>query len=87
MRKGAIVQTTPHAHGFISTVFLVPKKDQGYRLVLNLKDFNSWVVYRHFKMEDIHLLRDLLLEGDWMVRLDLKDASWQFLYFRPTGDF
>lgn len=87
MQKGAIVHTTPHPHGFVSTVFLVPKKDLGYRLVLNLKDFNLWVVYCHFKMEGIHLLRDLLLEGDWMVRLDLKDAYLAVPIFPPHRQF
>ncbi|XP_044147245.1 uncharacterized protein LOC122935540 [Bufo gargarizans] len=44
------------------------------RPVINLRALNSVVRYRHFKMEGIHLLRDLLVPGDWMVKLDLKDA-------------
>uniref|UniRef100_H3BAM1 Reverse transcriptase domain-containing protein n=1 Tax=Latimeria chalumnae TaxID=7897 RepID=H3BAM1_LATCH len=32
------------------------------------------VVYRHFKMEGSHLLRDTLQYQDWMARLDLKDT-------------
>ena len=32
---------------------------------------NEFVHTEHFKMEGIHLLKDLL---DWMVKVDLKDA-------------
>ena len=33
---------------FISTVFLRPKKDGGFRVILNLKQFNKHVDYKHF---------------------------------------
>ena len=35
---------------------------------------NRFLWYHHFKMEGIHLLRDLLQEWDWMCRIDLKDT-------------
>jgi len=35
--KSTIEETTPKGHGFLSTVFLVPKKDGGQRAVINLK--------------------------------------------------
>ncbi|XP_078539321.1 uncharacterized protein LOC144824100 [Lissotriton helveticus] len=38
-------------------------------------------------MEGIHLLRDLLQEGDWMVRLDLKDAYLTIPIFAPHRRF
>lgn len=74
LRKGAIVPASLHPQGFLSNIFLVEKQDGGYRPVINLRELNIWLVYRHFKMEGIHLLRDLLQDKDWMVRLDLKDA-------------
>lgn len=55
--------------------------------MIHLKEFNEWVVYRHFKMEGIHLLRDLLRPGDWMVRLDLKDAYLTVPIFPPHRRF
>ena len=36
-------------------------------------------LWEHFKMEGIHLLKDMLQEGDWMVKLDLKDAYFAVL--------
>jgi hypothetical protein len=55
-------------------VFLVLKKDGGQRPVINLKGLNRFIHTEHFKMEGIHILKDLLKAGDWMVKVDLKDA-------------
>ena len=59
---------------FYSNLFLVPKKDGGQRLVINLKSLNEFVKTEHFKMEGIHLLKGILQPGDWMAKIDLKDA-------------
>ena len=53
---------------------MVPKRGGGQRPVINLKAVNSFVEYSHFKVEGIHLLRDLLRKDDYMVKLDLRDA-------------
>ena len=60
--------------GFHSTLFLVPKKDGGQRPVINLKALNSFSAVQHLKMEGIHTLKDLLRPGDWLSKVDLKDA-------------
>ena len=36
---------------FLSPIFVVPKKDGEYRIILNLKIFNENVDYHHFKMD------------------------------------
>ena len=59
---------------FVSSLFLVPKRDGNSRPVINLKDLNVFLQYDHFKMEGIHLLRDLLQPNDWLGKIDLKDA-------------
>ncbi len=64
----------PLNEGFISSMFIVPKKDGGNRTVINLKPLNQFLVYEHFKMEGIHMLRDLLKQDDYLVKIDLKDA-------------
>ena len=65
--KGAIEETQPNGWGFISNVFLVPKKDGGQRPVINLKKLNEYVHTKHFKMEGIHLLKDLPRKGDYIM--------------------
>ena len=54
--KGAIVEVHNPQGGFYSNLFLVPKKDGGQRLVINLKALNSFVQTEHFKMEGIQSL-------------------------------
>jgi len=73
--QGAIHPVSSNTEGgFVSSIFLVDKKDGGHRPVINLKNLISFVNFQHFKMEGIHMLRDLLKKGDFMVKLDLKDA-------------
>ncbi|KAM4692000.1 uncharacterized protein WCC33_016822 [Rhinophrynus dorsalis] len=74
VKKGAVRLVSGSAPGFVSNIFLVGKKDAGLRLVINLRSLNKYILYRHFKMAGIHLLRDLLLPSDWMVKIDLQDA-------------
>ena len=76
LQKGAIhmVPLDQTSGGFVSHIFLVPRKGGGQRPVINLKNLNQFLRYEHFKMEGIHMLRDLLKKGDYMVKLDLKDA-------------
>ena len=74
LEKQAIEATTPSGRGFLSTLFLVPKKDGGQRPVINLKPLNRFMRTEHFRIEGIHVLRDLLRAGDWMAKVDLKDA-------------
>ena len=71
LQKGAIhmvppSQTTP---GYLSSLFLVPKKGGGQRPVVNLKPLNQFLPYEHFQMEGIHMVRDLLRKGDFMVKM------------------
>ena len=74
-QKGAVSEVVSQVQeGFFSVLFLVPKKEGKFRPVLNLKALNSFLTTEHFKMEGMHTVRDLLQQGDWMTRLDLKDA-------------
>lgn len=75
LKKGAIQSVSDHPKGeFLSSLFLVEKKDRGYRPVINLKDLNKHVPYQHFKMEGLNYLKFMLEEGDFMCKLDMKDA-------------
>ena len=76
LAKGAVQLVPPSQAGqkFLSTLFLVPKKGGGQRPVVNLRLLNHFLPYEHFKLEGIHMLRDLLRKGDYLIKIDLKDA-------------
>ncbi len=42
--------------------------------VVNLKPVNNSIRYEHFKMEILETLWFLVREGDWFVKLYIKDA-------------
>ena len=44
--------------------------------ILNLKRFNAFLAYNHFKMEGLDCVKCLIERGDWMVKLDLQDAYY-----------
>lgn len=60
---------------FFSSQFTVPKGDTGtFRQVSNLRALNQFVQPRHFKMEGLPSIPTLLRRGDFLTKLDIKDA-------------
>ena len=53
LRKGVIQPCQLEAGEFISPIFTRPKKDGSFRMILNLKSFNTNVTHYHFKMDNI----------------------------------
>ena len=51
--KGVIVPTQHESGEYISPIFVVNKQDGSYRMILNLKSFNQYVEYQHFKMGSV----------------------------------
>ena len=91
-----IIQNSVHEQGeFISNVFLCPKKQTGkFRLILNLKHLNQFIDYKHFRMETVHTVADMVTPNSFMATIDLKDAyysipinecSQKFLKFEWRG--
>ena len=75
-RKGVIESVTPEEGQFISNVFLRPKANGDFRLILDLTEFNKAVEYEHFKMTSLQTALDALRPGAWMASVDLKDAYY-----------
>lgn len=77
LSKG-VIERCSHSDGeFISPIFLRLKKNKvDYRMILNLKDLNNFVVYKHFKMESLNSVLDLMTPGCFMASIDIKDAYY-----------
>ena len=76
LAKGVIVPTTHEEGEYTSPIFTRPKKDGTSRLILNLKRLNEHVLYRHFKMESLTTVSNMVKPGCFMASIDLKDAYY-----------
>ena len=66
--------------GFYNNLFLVPKKSEGLRPVINLKPLNLFIKKEKFiKMETTRSIRKALSPGDWVTSIDLKDTYFHVL--------
>ena len=84
---------TDSQNQFISTIFPRLKPDGTYRLILNLKQFNLFAKYTHFKMDGLQEAIYLMRQDCFFTSIDLKDAYYSILieesmrkYFRFEFD-
>ena len=84
LSKNAIerVQKKDTMKGFYSTLFLVPKKNGKMRPVINLRPLNRYLVKKHFKMDSMKKVIQLVEKGDWSITLDLADAYFHLKIFK-----
>ena len=76
LKKKVIVQTIAEKGDFFSPVFLPAKKDESYRMILNLKKLNKYIDSKHFKMESLQNVLHMIKSGVWMASVDLQDAYY-----------
>ena len=76
LKKKVIVKTIAEKGDFFSSVFLRAKKDESYRMILNLKKLNKYIDSKHFKMESLQNVLHMVKSGVWMASVDLKDAYY-----------
>ena len=81
LEKGAIQKVIPTQGKFLSNLFLIEKKDTGNRPVINLKNVNKFIPYKHFKMEGLHCMKFLLEEDDLLGKADLREKYLREKYF------
>lgn len=60
--------------GVYSIFFVVPKRNDDWRSILDLKYVNHFIWLRHFHMESLKSITDALQQGDHMTSLDLTEA-------------
>jgi len=64
---------------FLSPIFLKLKKNNEYRLILNLKDLNAFIPYRHFKMDTLENVITLVRKDMYMASIDIRHAYYSIL--------
>ncbi|VDP55623.1 unnamed protein product [Heligmosomoides polygyrus] len=74
LEKGAIEEIPWSEKVWLSSMFCIPKKDGSVRPIINLKPLNKFVALEHFKMESLTLVKDLVETGDYLVKIDMKEA-------------
>lgn len=74
--KGAIENCKYTKMQFLSSYFLVPKRQGSFRFILNLKELNEFIEDQHFKLEDIRTASKLVTTGSFMAHIDLQDAYY-----------
>ena len=95
IQKGVLEQVEDSQGQVLSNIFLRPKKDGSFRMILDLTWVNKHIQYQHFKMSSLNTATQMLREGCWMASIDLKDAYYsvpiavedrKFLRFRWKGN-
>ena len=72
---GCIVKLKkPIKNGWLSNIFLRPKKDGTYRIILNLKPLNEFIEYKKFKMPTISNVTRMIRRSYKMISVDILDA-------------
>ena len=72
-----VIEPASHEEGeILSNIFIRPKTDGTHRMILNLKEFNKFVTYHHFKIDTIHTITKLMSKDCYMASIDLKDAYY-----------
>ena len=85
--KGASKEVTYCSNEFLSNIILVTKKTGDIRPVINLKPLNVFVQKIYFKIENINTALHTIAPGDYLVSIDLKDAYFSILIFKPHRKF
>ena len=74
LKEKVIVHSTSWYNEFISGIFTRNKKDGNKRMILNLKNFNKFVNYEHFKIEFLNNVFSIIRPIAYRLSLYLKDA-------------
>ena len=74
LQKG--VEKPYHEEGEFISIFVTPKSDGGYRLILNLKSLNEDIDTEHFEMHGLKEILKLVERNRYMAALDIKDAYY-----------
>ena len=76
LSKGAIEPSSHEEREVISSIFIRPKKDGSMRTIINLTFLNEFVAYKHFKLESLTDVINLMSQDCFFAKVDSKDACF-----------
>ncbi|CAJ0968421.1 unnamed protein product [Ranitomeya imitator] len=68
------VPTAERFRRFYSNLFVVPKKGDSVRPILDLKQLNKYVRVRHFRMESLRSIIASMEKEEYLASIDIQDA-------------
>ncbi|KAG2200665.1 hypothetical protein INT47_005821 [Mucor saturninus] len=69
-----VIKRSPSQDQSFLSQFFTIKEPNKLRPILDCRIINQYLQCQHFKMEGVPALREILEDGDYMVKIDLKDA-------------
>lgn len=76
LHMGVIEKADEDETQFISNIFIRKKKNDTYRVILNLKNLNKFIQYHHFKMENLQTILHMMHPNVYMASVDLTHAYY-----------
>jgi hypothetical protein len=76
LKKKVIMTSVDEPGQVVSPIFVRPKKNGSYRMILNLKELNESIEYKQFKMETLQSALNLISENCYFASVDLRDAYY-----------
>ena len=87
-RKNTLLfmKKSTNSRGVHFSVFLRPKPDGSYRTILNLKTFNEFVAYHHFKMDTLETAIRMMNPGYYMASISSIDLKYAYCTVAVTEE-
>ena len=76
LRNRGVIRLIKEYEAFISSILLREKRDNQHRLILNLKNFNRYVKYHHFKMDNLNAALGMIRQICYVANIDLADCNY-----------
>ncbi|KAA6394108.1 MAG: putative Transposon Ty3-I Gag-Pol polyprotein [Streblomastix strix] len=83
LRENIIEQIHPEQAKWFNPTFVIPKRHQKWRKILDASSLNKEIQTIHFKMNGTDQMRDFIMKGDWATSLDLKSAFHHLIVYPP----
>lgn len=74
--RGIVERISNAEAKYISNVFIRPKSNGKYRMIVDMSKLNDNIEKKHFKMDHLQVAIDMMKPNSFMASIDLKDAYY-----------